>query len=65
MYGDKWDFLPGEVRHSNYSDGTVIPRLEVKVFRNGEEAGTFEVHMHRVKYSPHASLGLTSRIKSD
>ncbi len=61
-YGDRWDFIPGEVHYHNYSDGTVLPSLEIKVTRNGVDYGYAEVHMHRVKYAPHSSLGLTSRI---
>ncbi len=61
-YGDAWDFVPGDVRYSSYSDGTVIPRLEIKVLFNGAPHGAVEVHMHRVKYPPHASVGVTSRV---
>lgn len=61
-YGDKWDFIPGKVTYQNYSDGTSVPHLMVKVLRNGQPYGYAELHMHRVKYPPHDSLGLTSRI---
>ncbi len=61
-YSDKWHFEPGPVRTSNYSDGTVIPRLAIAVTRNGEPWGEIEVHLHRVKYAPHASVGVTSRV---
>lgn len=61
-YGDKWDFVPEGVGYQNYADGTVIPYLEVKVMYNGKEVGYVEIHMHRTKYPPHASIGVTSRI---
>lgn len=61
-YGDEWDFKPGLVEYTTHSDGTVVPRIEVIVFRNSVEVGYIELHMHRTKYSPHASVGVTSRV---
>jgi hypothetical protein len=64
-YSDRFDFIPQDVEHSVYSDGTDLPRLEIEVTRNGENIGYCELHLHRTKYSPHVSLGLTSRLRSD
>ena len=61
-YGDKWDFKPAAVGYTNYADGTVVPHLEVDVFRNGVSVGYVEIHMHRTKNPPHASVGVTSRV---
>lgn len=61
-YGDRWDFKPGTVEYEKYSDGTVVPHLEVEVWRNGVEVGYVEIHMHRTKYPPHSSVGVTSRV---
>lgn len=61
-YGDQFDFHPKHVHHSRYSDGTVLPSLHVNVIRNGEPYGYVELHLHRVKYPPHASVGVTSRV---
>ncbi len=64
-YGDALDFKPGPVKYANYSDGTVIPRMEIQVYRNGGHIGEIDLHLHRTKESPHVSLGLTSRLRSD
>lgn len=64
-YADEMDFRPGPVLYSEYADGTRLPRLVVEVVRNGETIGAAELHLHRTKNSPHVSLGLTSRLKSD
>lgn len=61
-YGDRWEFIPKHVHYSTYTDGTVLPSLHVWVYRNGIKYGYFEVHMHRVKWPPHASIGVTSRL---
>ncbi len=61
-YGDKWDFIPDHIEYQTYTDGTVVPHLEVQVLRNGEDYGYVEIHMHRTKYSPHDSVGFTSRV---
>lgn len=44
---DVWEF--GEERRddSNYSDGTIVPHLEVDVLLNGKKVGLVEVHMHK------------------
>ncbi len=63
-YGDKWDFIPEAVHYEQYKDGTVVPHLEVQVTRNGEDYGYIEIHMHRTKYPPHDSVGVTSRVGS-
>lgn len=62
MYGDRWDFFPGPVKMTRYTDGTVLPEITVKVTLNGRPHGYFNVHMHRVKHPPHASVGFTSRV---
>ncbi len=64
-YGDRFEFRPKEVDYSQYADGTVLPGLEIGVYRNGENIGYAQMHLHRTKYSPHVSLGLTSRLRSD
>ena len=61
-YGDVWDFKPGVVKYARSSDGTVIPRVHIAVTLNGQPYGEIECHMHRVKYAPHASVGVTSRV---
>ncbi len=61
-YGDRWQLVPGKVRYSTYSDGTVLPSLEIDVLLNGQPHGYVEVHLHRVKHPPHASVGVTSRV---
>ncbi len=64
-YGDKFDFVPKDIDRHMYADGTELPGLEIEVTRNGESIGYAEIHLHRTKYSPHVSLGLTSRLRSD
>lgn len=61
-YGDVIEFRPGTVRESVYSDGTRLPSLELRVYRNGLPCGYVEIHAHRVKYAPHISIGVTSRV---
>ncbi len=61
-YGDVIEFRPGPVSAQTYSDGTSMPHLEIDVYRNGVKCGYVEVHAHRVKYPPHISIGVTSRV---
>lgn len=61
-YGDRWEFVPGRVHYHEYSDGTRLPSLEIRVLLNGQPHGYIEAHMHRVKHPPHASVGVTSRV---
>ncbi len=64
-YGDKYEWGEVQTGESNYSDGTVMPHMEAEVLRNGISIGYVELHFHRTKLSPHVSLGLTSRLRSD
>ncbi len=61
-YGDVWDFLPGPVKYQRYTDGTILPHIEIAVRRNGQPYGYVECHMHRTKLAPHDSVGFTSRV---
>lgn len=61
-YGDIVEFQPGKVTYERYSDGTRVPHLQVNVIRNGEPNGYVEIHAHHVKYAPHISIGVTSRV---
>ncbi len=47
--GDLWEFRNVSVHadHATYSDGTVVPAVDVDVFLNGVKVGEAEVHMHK------------------
>lgn len=61
-YGDVIEFRPGKLHESVYTDGTRLPSLEIDVVKNGVVCGYVEIHAHRVKYAPHLSIGITSRV---
>ncbi len=61
-YSDRWEFRPKPVKYHEYADGTRLPDLDVEVYRNGVSYGYVNLHTHRTKYPPHASVGVTSRV---
>jgi hypothetical protein len=44
---DIWAFGPPEDDTSDYSDGTVVPHRNQKVYFNGVPVGEIEIHMHK------------------
>ncbi len=64
-YGDQWQFVPKPVKYHEYTDGTRLPDLDVEVYRNGVPWGAVNIHVHRTKYPPHCSVGVTSRVGSE
>lgn len=63
-YGDRDDFIPRAVGYSTYSDGTIVPHLEILVYRNGVYRGYVEIHTHRVK-DDSVSVGVTTRLETE
>ncbi len=49
---------------TTYSDGTVVPHLEIAVYRNGVYRGYLELHTHRVS-DDSISVGVTSRFNTE
>lgn len=46
---DLWEFrdVSVDADHATYSDGTVVPGLDVEVWCNGVKVGEANVHMHK------------------
>ncbi len=63
-YGDVDEFRVIGQHATTYSDGTVVPHLEVAVYRNGIYRGYFELHTHRVG-DDSVSVGFTSRFDTE
>ena len=63
-YGDKDTFVPRAVSFERYADGTEVPHLAIRVFRNGVYRGYVEVHAHRVS-DDSISIGVTSRLETE
>lgn len=62
-YGDKDEFRVTGQHVQTYTDGTVVPHLEVEVWRNGLYRGYVELHTHRVSDNS-ISVGVTSRLET-
>lgn len=63
-YGDTDEFrILGQHTETTERDGTVVPHLEVAVYRNGVYRGYVELHTHRVK-DDSISVGMTSRLET-
>lgn len=44
---DVWTFGSPADSQTTYSDGTIVPSREWKIFLNGQRAGEVEVHLHK------------------
>lgn len=46
---DIWEFrnIEYEPDHATYSDGTVVPGLDVDLYHNGVKVGEANLHMHK------------------
>lgn len=44
---DVWTFGAPADSQTTYSDGTIVPSREWKVFLNGQRVGEVEVHLHK------------------
>lgn len=49
---------------TTYTDNTVVPHLEVAVYRNGIYRGYVEIHTHRTK-DDSISVGVTTRWETE
>lgn len=63
-YGARYEFRNLRQHDSTYSDGTVVPHLEVELWVDGVYRGYAELHTHRVK-DDSISLGLTARWETE
>ncbi len=63
-YKDVDEFRVTGEHATTYADGTVVPHVEIEVYRNNEYRGYIEIHTHRVS-DDSISVGVTSRFDTE